>query len=674
MTTNSSNARLNKLKNQVVSLPFTATETPEPANDLLKSMKENTSAHTSTANQWTIDLFPNMIPVLIHVMSAASHHANAINFREHSKTSAATVAMYHMAVVYGYFLINDLKIRLTPSAHARSWAEVSWKSEFVEFLLSLPVPEFLAPILSEYQHFVTDKTPNVHFTPSAAGFDHDQFFGRVFPLKMFAALHDSTATLPSSSTYAQVLQDVFSRPLYAITAPAFTCFIPDLLGITLTAGANVNTLNYINSKLYQVFTTIFNPVLFRDLQRRSSLAALSLKSPTYPTPNINAYDLLFSASPANLRETTVVLQSIYKLFEGKIACKHTLSQFICESTSPSITKHGYSTFPLPTWSHTESDAKAIRFSSVTALIHVSEEDRAQDFCFLQRPTAAIPHLNEVPDIRYATTEDPETEVPLPANHIVARRYPFALRHRTEAANGFPRHDNEDLTKFTEHVHTAPRVLILDTTGDGITSAHLTTGSGKIIESFELDGSTIEMPNADKNLGMQNCMFADSAIAYKYVRPGSFYHPRDEGSVLPPLNRAVPNSRPRLPASSMLHDRTKVFLPHINTHINEDTDIRALPGLTPLNPVNVLRYAQSFLGFRTTDSTSNAAALDAVPGMQENNLMVWSPYTYTSYEDDTYPEPDYSASRHYYLTNLRTIFGTDTNLIKAVHPYEAYPVS
>ncbi|AGJ83770.1 coat protein [Crimson clover cryptic virus 2] len=674
MTTNSSNARLNKLKNNTVPLPFNATEVPEPATDLLTSMKENTSAHSATANQWTIDLFPNMIPVLIHVMSAASHHANAINFREHSKTSAATVAMYHMAVVYGYFLLNDLNIRLNPSAHARSWAEASWKSEFVEFLYGLPVPEFLAPILSEYQHFVTDKTPNVHFTPSAAGFDHDQFFGRVFPLNMFAALHDSTATLPSSSTYAQVLQDLFSRPLYTITDPAFTCYLPDLLGITLTAGENVTTLNYINSKLYQVFTTIFNPVLFRDHQRRSSLAALSFKSPTYPNPNINAYDLLFSASVANLREIKIVLQSIYKLFDGRVACKHTLSQFICESTSPSITKHGYSTFPLPTWSHTESDAKAIRFSGVTALVHVSEEDRAQDFCFLQRPAEAIPHVNEVPDIRYATTEDPETAVPLPANHILVRRFPFAIRLRQEAANGFPRHDNDDLTKFSDHVHTAPRVLILDTTGDGIISAHTTTASGKIIESFELDGSTIEMPNADKSLGMQNCLFADSAIAYKYVRPGSFYRPRTQGSVLPPLNRAPPNSRPRLPASSMLHDRTKVFLPQLNTRINEAVDIRTLPGLTMLNNVNCINYAQSFIGFKTVDATRNDDVLDAVPGMPLNNLILWSPYTYTAYEDETYPDPVFSNSRHYYLTNLRTIFGTDTNLIKAVHPYEAYPVS
>ena len=674
MSTPTSNARLNALKNKSVSLPFSSSSAEEPAHDLLASLKLNSAAHTAAANQWTIDLFPNMIPVLTHVMSASPYHANAINFREHSKTSAATMALYHMTVVYGYFLLNDLHVRLAPSAHARPWAEVSWKMDFAEFLLGLPVPEFLHPILSQYQHFITDKTKNVHFTPSAAGFDHDQFFGRVFPLKMFAALHDCTATLPANSTYAQVLQDVFSRDLYTITRPAYVCYIPELLGLTPTAGADALTLNYINSKLYQVFSSIFNPVLFRDLQRRSSLAALSFKSPTYPTAHVNAYDFLFSATPANLRELKVVLQSIYSLFENKVQCKYTLSQFITETITPSITLHGYSTFPLPTWSHTESDAKLTRYSSINALVQVSEDERAQDFCFLQRPAEAIPHANEVVDLIFASTQDPNTAVPLPANHVITRRFPFALRRQAAAENGFPRHDNDDLVRFTDHIHTAPPVLVLDTTGDAILNAHLVTLSGKIIESFELDGSTIEMPNADKSLGMQNCMFADSAIAYKYVKPGSYYHPRNANSVLPPLNRAPPNSRPRLPASSMLHDRTKVMLPYINTTINEAGAITTLRGMTVKPNVNALRYAQSFLGFRTVDGSSNAENLDAVPGMTEPELMIWSPYTYTPYEDDSYPVPDLSNSRHYYLTNLRTIFGTDCNLIKEVHPYEAYPVS
>ena len=67
--------------------------------------------------------------------------------------------------------------------------------------------------------------------------------------------------------------------------------IPDLIGITPDQAA-ATTVNYMNSKFYQTFTSIFNPVLFRDSQRRDSLAALSFTAPTYPTNHLNAYDYM----------------------------------------------------------------------------------------------------------------------------------------------------------------------------------------------------------------------------------------------------------------------------------------------------------------------------------------------------------------------------------------------
>lgn len=135
----------------------------------------------------------------------------------------------------------------------------------------------------------------------------------------------------------------------------------------------------------------------------------------------------------------------------------------------------------------------------------SEDERAQDICFLQHPANPIPHEHEIRDITYAATADLTTAVALPANHTLVR------------------HDNEDLVQFSDELFTAPSVLVLDTDGDQIVSAHLPLLAGKIIESFELDGSTVEMPNAAKSLGMQNCMFADSAITASVMLVPFFLH-------------------------------------------------------------------------------------------------------------------------------------------------------
>nr|DAD54820.1 TPA_asm: coat protein [Quinoa-associated betapartitivirus 2] len=667
-------------KKSTVTLSIQESKIPSQTTDVLTSFEANTAASFDTSNQWTIDVFPNMIPVIMYVMLTAVSHAALTDHREHAKCSLATICMYYITVIYGFFMLNDIYVRPSPSAHARTWIETSWKHEFVKFLLTLPVPEFLIPVLSQFHSFHTDRSKNVLFVPSAAGFDHDQFFGRTFPISVFAAIHDCTANLPGNTPKIQVLQNLFSKVLYTINAPAFSCVIPDLIGVTIDQ-ANQTTANYINSKLFQVFSTIFNPVLFRDFQRRSALAALSFTAPNYPTNHVNAYDLLFSASSANLRELKVVLQAVGAILNDKVIFKGTLASFINEPSLASITKHGYSTYALPTWSHNENTNKQATFAAITTLHLVTEDERAQDISFLQRPAEPFPHREPVTDLIFSSTGSTSStssgrpeRAKLPANHAIIRYPPFCLRCQSEQPNGFPRHDNQDLVNFIDSVDTAPTVLVLDTDGTLTVGAFLATLSGKIIESFELDGSTVEMPNAAKSLGMQNCMFADSAIAYKYVRPGSDFRPRAQADFAPPLNRAPPNSRPRLPASSLLHDRTMIMLPQINRFINALPTVPTLPGMTIKSPVNVLRYAQSFLGFRTVDSSNNAAEQDDVPGMTEGLLLVWSPYTYTPYESDDLPVPDLSASRHYYLTNMRTFFGTDYNLIKCKHPYEAMPVN
>ena len=633
-------------------------------------MESNSAARSDSANQWIIDVLPNMVPILCYVMINSLLHASVTDYREYAKTSTATICMYHMSILYGYFLINDLKVRPAASAHARVWSESHYKNDFVNFLMRLPVPEFLVPILTQFQAFHTDRSKNVNFIPSAAGFDHDIFFGRVFPLSMFAVIHDTAANLPSNSSRTQVLNEVFSKVLYQIQAPAFQCVIPDLLGVTLDS-TTTTTAYHMNSKLYQTFNSVFNPVLFRDYQRRTALAALSFEPPVYNTNHVNAYDLMFSATSGNLRELRVVLESVSNLFRNHVPCRSNLYDFITSTASPLVLKHGYSTFALPTWSHNEVTAKPSLFANATTFNLVSESTRAQDFSFLQRPATAIRHDHDVIDVEFIETSDPPKSAELPPKHAILRHFPFDLVVNKPAKDGFPRVDNDDLVKFNPEIHSTPSVLVLDTDGTLTVGAFLPGLAGKIIESFELDGATVEMPNADKSLGMQNCMFADSAISYRYVKPGSSFLPTND-AILPPLNRAPANSRPRLPASTLLHDRTKVMLPQFNTQVHEDRPFLTLPGLTKKAVVNVIRYAQSFIGFRTVDNVSKADKDDEVPEMDENQLLLWSPYSYTPVETDDYPAPNFSVSKHYFLTNLRTFFGTDVNLVQVKHPYEYLP--
>ena len=155
---------------------------------------------------------------------------------------------------------------------------------------------------------------------------------------------------------------MYTRTLYTITAPGYQCLIPDLIGITPDQAA-ATTVNYMNSRFYQTFSSIINPVLFRDSQRRASLAALSFTAPTYPTNHINAYDYMFSATAPNLRELRIVLQSIIAITKDVFKSDQTLGNYVADYSSGSIIHHGYSTYALPTWSHTPTTGKFDRFNT-----------------------------------------------------------------------------------------------------------------------------------------------------------------------------------------------------------------------------------------------------------------------------------------------------------------------
>jgi hypothetical protein len=283
-------------------------------------------------------------------------------------------------------------------------------------------------------------------------------------------------------------------------------------------------------------------------------------------------------------------------------------------------------------------------------------------------------------------DDTPTRVAIPADRQIRHFWPFSLLSNTSHANTarpFPSLTN-DVLLFDENSHVTPRTLLLDIDNDLKSASPLPLLAGKIIYSFELDGTTIEHPNADKALGMQNVLFADSAIPFERTIFSTKFHPRTAGSVLPPLKRAVANATRSLPAASLLHDRTKVYLPsvpagpwsptHWRTPIVDPATPTHLPGFTKRDNVDWIRYAQSFIGFRTTKPTDADHAASDVPGMDNGRLHVWSPYTYITYEDSDDVTVNYSATHRYWITNLRSFFGTDYNLVEMKHPFEALPVS
>ncbi|AZT88593.1 coat protein [Trichoderma citrinoviride partitivirus 1] len=654
-------ANANKVSAFSKDIEFKESKVPEPSDDFVSKFKETSGPSKDFANQHVINVLPNFVPILAYILYHVNQYIPHLEHTKHAKISAGTFTAYCLSIVYGYILCCDLYVRPTPSMHAALWEDETHRQRFVEFLFTLPVPDFIAPILNKLTPCTSDRRGNILFVPSAAGFKYRHHFGRFFPIIMFTNIHDVAAETASNTAPAQVFVEYLQRSLYKIAAVRngvtnFNASPAHFLGTFFQSGGQPSSYG---SKLEQIFQTVFNPVLFRDYQRRQTLASASLSARTYPTSDMNFYDLIFSASTANLSELRVIFQQIASAMKGNVKCPGDLASFFKSFSGQDILRHGYQLYQLPTWHHT-----AIQFptSNYVRPQRVTPDDFSTAIRFLRTPS----------DRTLVALTQPSGTCETDKKHKVTVTTSTTYnRLRTDNADSPSPTDNE-FVSFNEDVHLFPKAYIFTLTGSTI-DAWDATAFGMVIETVDIDGSVVPVPNTGLSLGIENSWFADSCIPLDRVFRSIHFDTTATTHHARALHRVTAARQTLFPAASLLVDRTQVVLPRLNANSVATASIsHTFPGLTSKTS-NWSAFIQRFLGFRTVDNRSHGPTDDAIPGMSRF-LLCWSPYTFVGYEGDNDFAPAHDETRIYFVTNLRTIFGTDVPLVQVNNGLDSMPIS
>jgi hypothetical protein len=655
-------SRVSKIADLTKHVEFKQVPTVDAKHDFVSQYVEASGAKKDFSNVFVVNVLPDFIPITMYIMYHVNATCHKLEASFHAKISPGTYAAYCLSLVYGFFLACDVHIRPTPSAHAAAYDETAYKKKFLDFLLGLPVPTFLEPVLAQFAPTTDELRGNILFVPSAAGFDYGHHFGRFFPISVFTSLHDTTAEMPSNSSRFAIYTDLFTRVLYTIHNPQhgqaqFDASVANFVGVNFAAAA----ATYNDSRLFQTFQSFFNPVLFRDAHRRQTLASVSITPLEFTGRSFNFYDLVFSANSGNLNELRVVFNSIAASLNGSVPCKFDLAQIISSSSGSSILSHGYSIPSLPLCHHTPilNDG-----TIMTALRARTPAQIAQSINYLQTPN---PQVNNVP-------AQPTAVCNVEANHATTVTFNSVFNRLapTDANVNVPSFAN-DFEIFNEDRHVTPRVYVLNPTDPTTIDAWKVTCFGMVIESFDIDGTVSAVPNVHLGIGIENSWFADSAIPIRYTfRQIAFLH-GNQTNPARARTRVIAPRQTRMPAAALLVDRTRVNLPQAAAHtVGNLTDANAFAGLFPVPHVTWLQMLQSFLGFRTSDPRSHDLASDTIPGMTEGRLIAWSPYTYVGFEPESDIKPDFDVAHIYFLMNPRTIYGTRIPLVEVNHFLEAMP--
>lgn len=676
------------LEARSVEIKFAETPIPDNFVDFTSSFKSSSSAVIKMSNFYTVDVFPNFVPILMYVQYHCVQTVALIDKRCHAKVTLPTYIMYCLTIIYGHILINDLYVRPTRSSFAQDYLSIPEKKQFTDLLLNLAVPDFLEPIIKSLTCTTTTRTGNVVFCPSAVAVTVPTHLGRFFPINMFTTIHDFVADLnprviPAIANACLHARTLFTIPMLHPGEGNFPCTIANLIGSFRSADANImdeqlanRTYPSYQSTLRQSFDATFNPVLSRDYTRRQALAPTHIVPPTFAYANCNPYDILFAYSPANFNELRIVLQSVQSTFNGAITCHHDLAKLISLNAGHDILLHGYSTFALPTFHAVilHANNRATHVNAVAAAPHENRQtptETANALHFLVLPAQPQNAFQQ----RFLPAR-PRCQVehahPIEYNHLAP-----PLNMLYDEPNAYPPNRvpaPATFIEFSEQRDTHPLLSVLEPIEDNTDIAWKAAAFGMIIESFEIDACVIPHPNPDAPHAPQNAQFANSAIPYhSAVRATTFtpafYHY---------ARRRTVERRNAFRAATFLIDFARLVFPRPLRNVIANFVNNGYPGFHFLNRVNWIARTAQYFGF-TIESPHHIDQDDRLPPhIAPGHIHVWSPYCHVPVTP-AFANPTgqfgYLASplRGYYLTNLRSIFGTDPQLIEMNHAFACMPM-
>jgi hypothetical protein len=657
-------SRVSRITSKSSETKYEEVKIPTPVNDFLTLYKASSGISEGFSNMFTIDVLPNFVPIIMFCIYHAVSFTPQLELRNHAKVSTATVAAYFLSIIYAHILTQDLYLRPQTSHFASDFQDEEYKREFLNFLLQLPVPSFLEPILKKLFITTSDNRPNIVFCPSANGYSFAHHYGRFAPLSFFTHIHYMASSVQANSNVNQVFAEYLTMSVLKVNNPTSKIGLADytpanILGIELID----NQIRGISNKFVQSFYSIFNPVLLRATQQRQSFAPVYIKPIAVNTSRHSFYDAVFSASPANLSEYRTLFQSVAATFHGVIPCNSDLAKLYSTISGVDLIVHGYSDFALPTWIATKTPEDTESY--IHRLQHISDDDRAHELNFLTRPK-----LVKSPDnyVFPTCSEDP--------NHSVKMTTELVLISQKKDKKIILKPSLDVSLLYRSDLHFMPRVRVLSYGGSSATNAYLSTLSGMVIEALELDSSVVPHPDTRLHIGVENSHFLMSGIPYTKVKPGISF---DKNETNQALNRSL-FSQLNPAFTSMFVDSSSILIPRITEeHIGSLVNSQ-LPGLTFIGDVSWPSALRRFFGGRAYLADSKLNSKNKVdPSSYEDGLIfLWSPYSYTTPvvhqgDIDVPSEADDALKHTFFLSNFRTFFGVDVPLTEVSHFLEAMPI-
>lgn len=548
--------------------------------------------------------------------------------QERTLTTPASMVWYCYMIMYGFFLSNDKYGRPRASARANWFVRDDARLQLLDFLEKAYVPPFMLTLFHGLADCSDPRRPGLTYFATLAGSMFTMDFGRLLPPQMFLAMHNITASADTSRDVPTAMAAFLNTIMFAHgNGMRNSIYASNYVSAAFQAD------EYNASWMYKLCDMLFSPVCGKTHLRRSNIEKIRFTAPEVAinsdviSETTDPYTHFLLADEENVFTMTKMVEKMSLIMKADFDAKFQLGAISADLSGVSILVHGYSNLALPTF-HSKKHEPMTKSPT-----EKTDKEYAKAISFLQEESVTR-------GTEHYTWPDDDTNL--------IKKFYLILKGKYKSDD----EPDKDVL-FTKKNDLFPGVFWLDpyTEGDGPISYAMICGL--LIESAEIDGSSVPMPNPAYALSIGNRYFLQGAVDLRYISKKFHNTAAYATSVLARVEREHDDIH-------VSHDLYDLSSNRIGT-LNSDAPnlVNAPYGFNIIDGVRASWRMFSKLVVKNGTSPANKA-----------NLHVWTPYRHVVGTSST----KIGTKDIYAIFNFVTNYGTHIPLVETRHPSQLLPSS
>lgn len=585
---------------------------PVPEIDLISILKISERIELNLGIPFTIDVQPDTRYTLQYLTQCVSLQYPDLNVKSYNYVSTFSLIGYDILCIHAALLYCDLNKRNKRPFHSRIYTTDMNRKEFYDSLLRLNISSRTRPLIDNLTSTYDEQLVQLQYSPGYAGFKFLTDFGRTIPALLMLYAHQVLASFPTNAQPNSVLVELFQQTLTVIDGSAYT--ISNLLGGPYLFQ---NPTEIHENWLLSTFERIFNPVINRSLATRPSLAKPHFSPIIFDSYNsVNPYDYTLGYCLENKTTLMKMLKNISDFIKTESPNCLPLKDIVKNSTSSLVQTHFLTVPSLPTWHH---------------LPLGKELDQAQ----YQTDTEFARTIGFMPSTRVVHNSF------LAYNHFPC--VPATLQ-TTSGAEFIPDEEVFPLHGFNPKVNVTPNVAWFQPYNPIPEYIKLCCTIGFNIESYDIVGFTLPMPNMYNSLTENNSNYRIGLIPFDYIH-------YIEGQIggRTEICEITPYDEFNQPIGFAFRDMSRVVIPIFALH-NSSVSSTQTYGL----------HATPNCNDDLSTWTYTAWTKNTQPPIEKKSIYLWSSYRVV----DKATSPEFKVS---FYGSLRPLYGLSVPHYRTGHP-------